>query len=165
MDSEYIKFLTEKYNIDLFVHGDDPCLDSQGRDVYAQVKAEGRFRTVKRTEGVSSTELVGRMLLMTKDHLRYSLEGVEKVNIHTRQGLAKLDREKDKKKDPDDGSHQPTLQSFGTHVRKTRVSRLLPTTRRISQFSEGQAPKPGDKVVYIDGSWDMFHPGHTEILR
>lgn len=70
MSEEYISYIVDKYKIDLFVHGDDPCFDAQGNDVYAPVKRDGKFRTVKRTEGISSTELVGRMLLMTKDHLR-----------------------------------------------------------------------------------------------
>jgi len=49
MDSEYIKYVIDTYQIDFFVHGDDPCFDSQGKDVYAQVKADGKFKTVKRT--------------------------------------------------------------------------------------------------------------------
>ena len=34
----------------------------------SQVKAAGRYKECKRTQGVSTTELVGRMLLSTKDH-------------------------------------------------------------------------------------------------
>lgn len=33
------------------------------------------IRTIKRTEGISTTELVGRMLLMTKDHLKGKKDG------------------------------------------------------------------------------------------
>lgn len=39
-----------------------------GKDTYAEVKHEGRYRECKRTQGVSTTDLVGRMLLMTKAH-------------------------------------------------------------------------------------------------
>lgn len=74
MDGEYIKHITEKYQIDIFVHGDDPCLDANGNDVYGEVKRQGKFRTVKRTEGISSTEMVGRMLLLTRDHLKGNLK-------------------------------------------------------------------------------------------
>lgn len=34
------------------------------------MKAAGRYKEYKRTTGVSTTELVGRMLLMTKDHFQ-----------------------------------------------------------------------------------------------
>merc|ERR1711871_772722 len=46
-----------------------------------------------------------------------------------------------------------------------KESKFLPTTRRISQFANGTSPKPGDKVVYIDGSFDLFHPGHVAALK
>jgi len=39
-----------------------------GKDTYEEVKREGRYRECKRTQGVSTTDLVGRMLLMTKTH-------------------------------------------------------------------------------------------------
>tara|TARA_B110000305_G_scaffold72403_1_gene81251 strand:- start:447 stop:1271 length:825 start_codon:yes stop_codon:yes gene_type:complete len=57
----------EKYNIDYVVHGDDACL-VDGKDVYAAAKAAGKYQSIPRTEGVSTTDIVGRMLLMTKDH-------------------------------------------------------------------------------------------------
>lgn len=39
-----------------------------GKDTYEEVKRAGRYRECKRTQGVSTTDLVGRMLLMTKAH-------------------------------------------------------------------------------------------------
>ena len=35
----------------------------------------------------------------------------------------------------------------------------------ILQFSEGKVAPPGAKIVYIDGAFDLFHPGHVEILQ
>ena len=49
------------------VHGDDPCFVN-GRDVYEDVKARGMFRSIPVTEGVSTTDIVGRMLLLHKEH-------------------------------------------------------------------------------------------------
>lgn len=43
-------------------------------------------------------------------------------------------------------------------------SRFLPTARRIMQFAEGRVPGPDDKVVYMQGSWDIFNPGHIAAL-
>ncbi|XP_037258577.1 ethanolamine-phosphate cytidylyltransferase isoform X7 [Falco rusticolus] len=58
----------DKYNCDFCVHGDDITLTIDGKDTYEEVKTAGRYRECKRTQGVSTTDLVGRMLLMTKAH-------------------------------------------------------------------------------------------------
>ena len=48
-------------------------------------------------------------------------------------------------------------------LEETRISNFLPTSRRIVQFSEGRAPKPTDRVVYVTGSWDLFNSGHMKV--
>ena len=53
------------------VHGDDPCLLPDGTDAYAYAKKLRRFKMIKRTEGVSSTDIVGRMLMCTRDNARF----------------------------------------------------------------------------------------------
>jgi ethanolamine-phosphate cytidylyltransferase len=45
------------------------------------------------------------------------------------------------------------------------VSRFLPTSRRLVQFSEGKFAPEGATIVYIDGAFDVFHVGHVEILE
>lgn len=67
MTSEYLDYIFTTYDVDYVVHGDDPCI-VDGKDVYASAKRLGRYRSIPRTEGVSTTEIVGRMLLMTKHH-------------------------------------------------------------------------------------------------
>ena len=62
------------YGCHFVVHGDDITSDSDGKDCYRYVKAAGRFKVVKRTPGISTTDLVGRMLLCTKSHFIQSLE-------------------------------------------------------------------------------------------
>lgn len=47
----------------------------------------------------------------------------------------------------------------------TRVSRFLPTTRTIMQFAEGRTPAPNDIVVYVCGTFDLFHIGHLCFLE
>jgi ethanolamine-phosphate cytidylyltransferase len=41
----------------------------------------------------------------------------------------------------------------------------LPTTKRIAQFSNAREPDRGDRVVYVDGTFDLLHPGHCSFLR
>ena len=143
----FLKKLIEEHKIDIIVHGDDPCIGSDGQDVYKAVKEMGRFRTVKRTEGVSSTDIVGRMLLCTRDH-----------HVGTTDSAPHL-------------SHVPSEKINGdieaSPLRtRSRVSTFLPTTRRLIQFAgETKAPKKGDRVIYCDGTFDMFHAGHIETLR
>ena len=65
-------------------------------------------------------------------------------------------------------SEEPTTASAPTPrgAPPTAVSRFLPTTRRIVQFSAGAAAaRPGDRVVYLDGAFDLFHPGHVAALK
>lgn len=68
MTDEYLHGIMEKYNIDYVVHGDDPVI-VDGKDVYAHVKKMGKYRSIPRTEGVSTTDIVGRMLLCTSQTL------------------------------------------------------------------------------------------------
>lgn len=67
MSEEYLEYVIDKYRIDFVVHGDDPCI-VDGKDVYASAKAKGKYRSIPRTEGVSTTDIVGRMLLQSRSH-------------------------------------------------------------------------------------------------
>lgn len=43
---------------------------------------------------------------------------------------------------------------------------MVNTTRRIRQFSsDHKEPKENDKIVYIDGSFDLLHIGHVKALE
>lgn len=55
--------IVKKFGCSLVVHGNDIVTDEEGHDTYHKVKAEGKFETVNRTIGISTTEIVGRMLL------------------------------------------------------------------------------------------------------
>jgi cytidyltransferase-like protein len=157
-----------RYQCDLVVHGDDPCLDidgsnpikvlqgllglqsrnshrapehvptttafaitqaqlrhgsvGAGNDVYATSKAVGKYREIKRTEGVSTTDLVGRMLSMSRTH------------------------------------HEPDSFSAG-------FTSFMPTSRRVAEFSSARRPKHSDTVVYVDGAFDLLHPAQVDFLR
>jgi len=68
MTDNYLRTLMEKHRIDYVVHGDDPVI-VDGKDVYAHVKKMGKYLSIPRTEGVSTTDIVGRMLLCNSQTL------------------------------------------------------------------------------------------------
>lgn len=41
----------------------------------------------------------------------------------------------------------------------------MPTTHRISQFASHREPTKNDKIVYVDGTFDLLHPGHVSFLK
>ncbi|KAL2100660.1 hypothetical protein ACEWY4_002421 [Coilia grayii] len=130
----------DKYNCDFCVHGDDITLTVDGKDTYEEVKKSGRYRECKRTQGVSTTDLVGRMLLMTKAH--HSNIGSSDYQQHT-DNFGK-----------DAKGHSPW----------TGVSQFLQTSQKIIQFASGQEPQPGDTIIYVAGAFDLFHIGHVDFL-
>ena len=58
----------DTYNCQYYAHGDDPVVDINGVDMCAELQKKGRFKMFKRTEGVSTTDIVGKLLLLTKDN-------------------------------------------------------------------------------------------------
>jgi hypothetical protein len=58
----------DKYNCDFCAHGNDITTTAEGVDTYQEVKDAERYKEVERTQGVSTTDLVGRMLLLTREH-------------------------------------------------------------------------------------------------
>jgi ethanolamine-phosphate cytidylyltransferase len=191
------------YGCQYVVHGDDITSDSDGKDCYRYVKAAGRFKVVKRTPGISTTDLVGRMLLCTKSHFIPSLEkrlsgdegpGDEKERLKTGEDM--LQRIKDYATDA--SGRAPGCDVWYWHasrpvkLRRTTTSNTVasptsPTAPRpgnirhastasalgpvkeekgkFHQLVQGKGVKPGQKVIYVDGGWDLFSSGHIEFLR
>ncbi|GAB2267424.1 Ethanolamine-phosphate cytidylyltransferase [Dionaea muscipula] len=144
LTEELMKSLLGEHKIDYIVHGDDPCILPDGTDAYALAKKTGHYRQIKRTEGVSSTDIVGRILSTIKDN-----------RICEDSSCLTLDEDAFKPKDI----------SKETQNNIAPVSKFLPTSRRIVQFSNGKGPGPNARVIYIDGAFDLFHVGHVEILK
>jgi ethanolamine-phosphate cytidylyltransferase len=137
MNADYLAYVIKTYNIDFVVHGDDPCI-VDGKDVYEAAKQSGRYQSIPRTEGVSTTDIVGRMLLMTKDH----------------------------HKTDEDMDSELVMNRSPEHGIVASQSKFLTTSRMLRLFSAGvKAPSKDMNIIYMDGSWDMFHAGHIAILK
>ena len=156
----YAPYVTEEAWIDQYgcqyvVHGDDISTDVNGKDCYEGVKKAGRFLVCKRTEGISTTgtvpvkavsnlDLVGRMLLCTRNHLI-----PPSSNIFTEPKTLEMLRNYSS---PTSGS------GLGTPVFRFQNNTLLPVVN-------GNLPTQDQKVTYVDGTFDLFTPGHIELLR
>lgn len=142
---EFMNQLFNEHKIDYIIHGDDPCLLPDGTDAYALAKQAGRYKQIKRTEGVSSTDILGRIL---------SVPDSRKISGNFSESCVS---------DKVDNGKKSSSQDIGSN--DGRASQFLPTSRRIVQFSNGKGPGPNARVVYIDGAFDLFHAGHVEILK
>ncbi|KAF4953015.1 hypothetical protein FSARC_12495 [Fusarium sarcochroum] len=159
------------YGCKYVVHGDDITSDSDGNDCYRFVKEAGRFKVVKRSPGISTTDLVGRMLLCTKTHFIKSLEkklsgeeGHGTPDERVAEGQSMLDRMKLYSTDA-------SGKAPGAEVHFWKASQVAKAEDgedergSFSQLIEGPGPKPGQRVVYVDGGYDLFSSGHIEFLR
>ena len=79
----------DKNKLDCIAHGDDPCLGLDGEDVYKEFKKLNKYREFKRTEGVSTTDIVGRLLMKGIDLQREHDEKIvlQKFTAPTSSGL------------------------------------------------------------------------------
>lgn len=158
------------------MHGDDITSDSSGEDCYRFVKEAGRFKVVKRTPSISTTDLVGRMLLCTRTHfiksLRRALAGDEGHGSHgsdserKAEGAAMTERMKAYATDASakaPGASVWFWESVGIEAKRGHDG--LDEKGTFVQLFEGPTPRPGQRVVYVDGGFDLFSSGHIEFLR
>ncbi|KAK9732292.1 Cytidylyltransferase-like, partial [Popillia japonica] len=52
----------EKHKIDFVAHDDIPYASEDKDDIYAAIKARGMFLATQRTEGVSTSDIVARIV-------------------------------------------------------------------------------------------------------
>lgn len=159
------------YGCQYVVHGDDITSDSNGEDCYRFVKAAGRFLVVKRTPGISTTDLVGRMLLCTKNHFVKSVkdilegnEGSDNAEDRKAHGADLMQRLRDYA--TDETGHQPGPEVWLWNGSDTaKIDQVVEQAGKFEALIKGVPPKPGQRIVYVDGGFDLFSSGHIEFLR
>lgn len=165
------------------MHGDDITSDSNGEDCYRFVKEAGRFKVVKRTPGISTTDLVGRMLLCTKTHFIKDLdavldgrEGGGSQEEKARVGAEMKERITEYATDASGNSplvdvwtwHSDKISSERRQSSATKQAPVHNSSEEQGTFVkkvEGKQPQPGQRVIYVDGGFDLFSSGHIEFLR
>ena len=133
----------ENVKADYVIHGDDIPYNSEGRCAYDEIIAANKLKIIKRTEGVSTTDLVGRLLLLTREHL----------DDPDAKAVARM--------------IQTTVESpsGSDPASSARSVKMLTTARRIAEFSSRRPVTDKDVVVYIDGAFDLFNVGHASTLK
>lgn len=159
------------YGCKYVVHGDDITSDSGGEDCYRFVKAAGRFKVVKRTPSISTTDLVGRMLLCTRTHFIKSLanvlagkEGPGTDEERRKEGLDMKERIRLYATDAS-GLNPGCDVHFWVGSVAARKSDTEEEKGSFLRLCQGTQPKLGQRVVYVDGGFDLFSSGHIEFLR
>jgi len=123
----YITYLEtlEEYNCDFCVHGSDITLDANGNDCYALVKKANKYEEIERTDGISTSEVINRMLAIA----------------------------------------MPTFE----YERKILSLHQLPTYTdlelNLPEDNNARFPTNQDRIVFIDGSFDLLHSGTLKALQ
>ena len=149
-------------------HGDDITSDSTGADCYRHVKRAGRFKVFRRTPNISTTDLVGRMLLCTRTHFIRSLAAV----LNGEEGPGGDDERKERgaqmRTRITDYASDETGMHPGPEVWSWADSSSTDTSKSPGNFTsmvQGRAPLSKQRIVYVDGGFDLFSSGHIEFLR
>lgn len=180
MTAEYLSWVVKTYNIDYVVHGDDPCI-VDGKDVYQEAKDRGIYRSIPRTEGVSTTDIVGRMLYITRDHHEHipkspEMGGLASKSIKKSGSASSLSSQLASagvgiedittNQTTLDAPASPRLGASSQAGQFIRRSNFLTTSRIMRIFASGVVePSENAKIVYVDGAFDLFHQGHIEFLK
>ena len=134
----------DTFKCDYLAHGDDIPTNEYGNTIYDEIIAKKRLRVFRRTEGISTTVIIGRLLLGMKDKFD-ALDEKDEKNLAIKKSYAELE-------------NASNLQ-YGT------MTTLLTTSYRIAEFSNKKMPEPGEKIVYICGEFDVLHKIHIEALK
>ena len=134
--------LLNQLNCEFLAHGDDIALNADGVDATAILKNAGRFRVFKRTRGVSTTDITSKILQM--NDFEHDINQDTQTNDNPENVPHSL---------PD------ILGPFNANPN------FLASAKRIANFANTKEPLESDKIVYVDGSFDVCHPGHIEQLK
>jgi ethanolamine-phosphate cytidylyltransferase len=117
---------------------DDMPVNSDGVGAYDVLRNVGRLQIFPRTEGLSTTDFIGRLMSLTRDS-----DTSNSTSCTTNVG-----------------------ETTASTTLVTQGIQMLQSTNRIVEFSQPYRPqKATDRVVYIDGTFDIFNIAHATTLQ
>lgn len=146
----------DEFHCKYVVHGDDITTNANGEDCYQVMKDLKRFIVVKRTPNISTTDLVGRMLLAQKSHHIKSITNdswfLKKHPLFTEDLQIRFQEFATS----EDGKSLGPLVFINT-LEGDIHEYITPSQQTIAKFNNG--------IYYIDGGFDLFNPGHILALQ
>eukprot|EP00879_Flechtneria_rotunda_P000311 GHRR01000402.1.p1 GENE.GHRR01000402.1~~GHRR01000402.1.p1 ORF type:complete len:429 (+),score=156.39 GHRR01000402.1:273-1559(+) len=146
------KEFLDKHNIDFVAHDDLPYADNSGQadDVYGPVKALGKFKATQRTEGVSTSDLILRIL---KDYNTYVLRNLARGYSRKDLGVSLFKEQRIR------ASHN--IKKLSQHITEQRLKvadritkriGIKPTKGRSTALATAAAADGGCSSGYENGS-------------
>ena len=162
LTKEFVEELfSEKYGIDCIVHGDDPCYLPDGTDAYAIPKALGKYREIKRTEGVSTTDLVARLL----EYADASENTTSKSAGDESSGGKRS--EKNERHEARFCTTASRIAQFAAKVSYSKTSKMHEETEKRKTDKKQRKNEKNEETTccYVVGAFDVFNAGHVELLE
>ena len=159
---EFVEELfSEKYGIDCIGHGDDPCYLPDGTDAYAIPKALGKYREIKRTEGVSTTDLVARLLEYADASENTTSKGAGDESSGGKRS------EKNERHEARFCTTASRIAQFAAKVSYSKTSKMHEETEKRKTDKKQRKNEKNEETTccYVVGAFDVFNAGHVELLE
>jgi hypothetical protein len=129
------KEFLDAHGIDFVAHDDLPYADTSGQvdDVYGPVKAMGKFRATQRTDGVSTSDLILRIL---RDYNEYVLRNLSRGYSRKDLGISLVKEQRIRA--------QHNIRQLSRRLREQRLKVAARITKRIGMKRGGPGGGDGD---------------------
>ncbi|KAI4867388.1 Nucleotidylyl transferase [Hypoxylon rubiginosum] len=128
----------EKHQIDYVAHDDIPYGAAEGDDIYAAIKKEGKFLVTQRTEGVSTTGIITKIV---RDYEKYIARQFKRGTTRQELNVSWL-----KKNELDLKRH---VQDLRDNIRANWTTTGQELSRELRQYwpaSRPQSPAPSNRL-------------------
>ncbi|KAK8116183.1 cytidylyltransferase [Apiospora sp. TS-2023a] len=134
----------DKHQIDYVAHDDLPYGAAEGDDIYKPIKEEGKFLVTQRTEGVSTTGIITKIV---RDYEKYIARQFKRGTSRQELNVSWL-----KKNELDVKRHVQDLRDSIRTNWSTTGQELSKELRQFWPASRPQSPAPGNRIPTTPGA-------------